>query len=110
MRVVLGVLRTLGFVVARAFSVRFLYGLAEAGHVRAASGGPAVGGDVSDSGGDEHGALLPWGNAPATRVLLRISRFHRSIMVLVRMRRRLCFVKLLSADMACLVVRLSGWF
>ncbi|MEE8759124.1 MAG: transposase [Bifidobacterium sp.] len=25
-------------------------------------------------------------------------------------RRRLCFVKLLSADMACLVVRLSGWF
>jgi hypothetical protein len=33
-------------------------------------------------------ALLPSGKLPATRVLPRISRFSRSIMVLVRMRRR----------------------
>jgi hypothetical protein len=37
-----------------AFSVRFLYGVAESGHVQVTSGGPVVVGDVSDSCTDEH--------------------------------------------------------
>ena len=54
-----------------AFSVRFLYGVAESGHVQVTAGGPAVGGDVADSCTDEHQrALAVWERAddagPAT--------------------------------------------
>lgn len=48
------VLAHFGFCLLCAFSVRFLYGVAESGHVQVASGGPVVGGDVSDPSGDEH--------------------------------------------------------
>lgn len=49
-----GVLRTFGFVVPRAFSVRFVHGVAEPGHVQVTPGGPVVGRHVANPCGDEH--------------------------------------------------------
>lgn len=48
------VLAHFGFCLLCAFSVRFLYGVAESGHVQVAAGGPVVVGDVSDPSRDEH--------------------------------------------------------
>ena len=54
-----------------------LYGAAESGHVQVAAGGPVVGGDVPDLAVMGIKALPSSGKLPATRALLRVSRFSR---------------------------------